>query len=259
MAYTDNDRKYYFVDSIRKTTTAFMSLFTNIRIAKYNENKTIVNYREVPITFGSKQKFTAWVKKMGNSSDKYNYSLPRIGIIVTGFSPNWSKVCGPEILPIFKSKRITDIKYDNIYRPVVYDLNFTVSILSQHLSEVNQILEQIIPNFNPYKTVTIREFDMFPEFTRDIKILLKDTVPQFQDEIPENEIRRITWDLNFTCECYVYRPILYSNIIKDVNVNLNYKASMDSLSAHHVSSYEFTVSGNSIDDYDVTKDLWTKV
>ena len=57
MSYTDNDRKYYYPNIIKKVTTAFMSIFTDIRIGKYAENGTLINYRNVPLVFGHKQKF----------------------------------------------------------------------------------------------------------------------------------------------------------------------------------------------------------
>src|SRR4030065_367020 len=187
MAYTDSDRLYYYPGIIRKVTTGFMSLFTDFRIAKYDKDNTILNYRQVPITLG-----------------------------------------------------------------------FTVSILSLHLSEITQIVEQILPFYSPYKNITIQEFDMVPSYTRDLKILLTGIAPNFMeiDNTPESDIRKFNWDLTFSIDCFLYKPILVSNIIKTVKIDLLDTSTSSPLSGGLVTGYTYAVSGDSIDSYTILSNLW---
>lgn len=217
MAYTDSDRQYFYPNIIKKVTSAFLSLFTDIRIAKYDATGTLINYRDVPITFGSKQKFLLNLDK--STQFDFSQSLPRLGIIITGFNPHREKVQGSEIYKILNIPA-TSTTYSNVYSPSPYTIDFTVTAVSLHMSEMNQILEQILPFFNPFRTLTIKEFDFIPSFTRDIKVTLKDTVPNFMDDIPEDEIRKITWDLNFSVDCFLYKPMLVSTLITTIKTEL---------------------------------------
>lgn len=255
MAYTDSDRLYYYPGIIRKVTTGFMSLFTDFRIAKYDKDNIILNYRQVPITFGSKQKFL--VERKDYSLQDFNLTLPRLAVLITGMKPNIQKNTGPEILPIFKPT-VSSTQINEIYRPIAYTLEFTVSILSLHLSEITQIVEQILPFYSPYKNITIQEFDMIPSYTRDLKILLTGIAPNFMeiDNTPESDIRKFNWDLTFSIDCFLYKPILVSNIIKTVKIDLLDTSTSSPLSGGLVTGYTYAVSGDSIDSYTILSNLW---
>lgn len=255
MAYTNLDRLYYYPGIIRKVTTGFMSLFTNIRIAKYDTDNTILNYRSVPITFGSKQKFLSEIKK--NTQMEFNLSLPRIAVLITGIKANPGKNTGPETMSIFKPS-ISTTQINEIFRPIAYTLDFTVSVLSLHLSEITQIMEQILPFYSPYKNITIQEFDMVPEYTRDLKVLLTGITPNFTelDGITEEEIKKFNWDLNFSIDCFLYKPVLVSEIIKTVKVELLDTTSPYPLSGGNVTGYTYAVSGDSKDNFTILADLW---
>jgi hypothetical protein len=254
MSYTDEDREYYFPDIISKINAVFMSGFTDIRVAKYDENKVFLNYRKVPVIFGSKQKAIQAAKK--KTQKEFNMYLPRISVLPTGLIPNRQKSLGGEFTSIYKELNDLDAdKVDEIFGPSYWKLEYSVSIMSATMGEVNQILEQILPYYTPTKTYTIKEFDIFNDFTRDIKITLNSTSPEFQDEILEDDNRRIIWDINFTVDCALYKPILLSNIIKSVNVEL-FDASVINVSGGNLlRTYTHAVSG-SPDDYDVITDEW---
>ena len=217
MTYSDADKKYYFPDIIRKVTVSFLSLFKDIRVAKYDAAGNILNYRDVPIRFGQKQKYLSFEQK--KSQQDFNLYLPRISVIITGFSPNPEKKIGAESNPMFKYK-LTEEEFNNIYGASPYTIDFSVSIMSQHITEMNQILEQILPYYNPFRTITIKEFDFLSTFTRDLKVLLVSTNPDFMDEVTEEQIRKITWDLAFKIDAHLYKPLLQSDIIKTVKAEL---------------------------------------
>ncbi len=254
MSYTDNDRKFYFPNIIKKVTTAFMSLFTDIRIGKFDTDGTLINYRNVPVVFGQKQKFITSIKK--SSQMDFSTYLPKIAVIITGLNPTSVKVQGSEIQQIFRNS-INSEQFDAIYRPSAYTLDFTVTLISLHITEVNQILEQILPYFNPCKTLTIQEFDMIPSLTRDIKINLVNTVPNFMDDIDETDIRKISWDLNFTCDCFIYKPVLVSNIIKNVYTELLDMTTLTPSGNDLLATHTYSVSGSQ-DDYTVIEDGWVE-
>lgn len=243
--YTDTERKYFYPNIIEKVTTSFMSLFTDIRIAKY-DNNSFLNYRNVPITFGLKQKFLTARTKEGQFD--FSFSLPRLSVMLTALNQQPEKVQGSELLPYLNP--ISSTEFNTVFRPTPYSLEFTLSILSLHLTECNQILEQIVPFFTPYRIITIREIDAIPSFTRDLKILLTGVTPTFQEEIGEDDVRKFIWDLTFKVDCFLYKPILISKIIKTVKVEL-----LDLNTSNLEATYTYAVSGDSI-NYIVTSGGW---
>ena len=253
MAYTD--RTYYFPNIMRKVTIAVMSKFANIRVAKYDvPGGTLLNYRNVPLTFGHKQKFIADINK--NPDKDYSLQLPRLALVITGLTPDPDKVLGGiDVGKLWQADNTVPNQYQNIFSPVPYMMNFTVSILSMHMTEMNQILEQILPMFNPYSTITVKEFDII-DMTRDYKILLQGTNPIFNEAISEDSVKEITWDINLTVPVYFYRPLRISTLVKTIKAELlDINALTPSVSGDLESTFTYAVTGNE-DSYDIITNEW---
>jgi len=237
--YEDENRKYYFADTLKKTLTAFMSLFTNVRVAKYEADGTFINYRNVPIVFGTKQKALAGLQK--DDQLDINHYLPRISIMLDGIVPNRSKAKAQEILPIYNTN-VGETERTRIFGASPYDMFFTVGIMSLHMTDTFQILEQLFPYFTPFRNITIREFAFLPEFTRDIKVTLTGSSPDFQEDLDEQTRRKLIWDLKFSVETNIYKPLLIQDIIKTVKVEL-----LDFNNDEDYSTFTYAVSGTGLD------------
>ena len=57
------------------------------------------------------------------------------------------------------------------YQPAPYDLNFTLSVLAKNMNDALQIVEQILPYFQPEYTVTMKMIDTMTDY-RDVPIVL---------------------------------------------------------------------------------------
>ena len=57
------------------------------------------------------------------------------------------------------------------YAPAPYNLNFTLSILAKNMNDVLQIVEQILPYFQPEYTVTMKMVDDMSD-NRDVPVVL---------------------------------------------------------------------------------------
>jgi hypothetical protein len=120
------------------------------------------------------------------------------------------------------------------------------------MKEMAMILEQILPWFNPYRNITIQEWDFLPELTRDLKVTLKSTTPLFMDDVAEEQIKKVEFTLEFEIDVFMYKPIPLVELIKVVRVPfIDWTNETVPVSAD---MYMYSVSGDSLDNYTVLED-----
>ena len=102
--------------------------------------------------------------------------------------------------------------------PVPYNVDFELYILSKQSDDALQIVEQILPYFQPDYTVTINDnTDM--GIKRDVPVILN-TVGYEDDYEGEFTARRsIIYTLAFTAKFYLYGPVTSSKVIKTVQAD----------------------------------------
>ena len=116
-----------------------------------------------------------------------------------------------------------------VFMPVPYNLGFRLSIMTQYNEDSMQIIEQILPVFQPSFNVTIDLVDSIGE-KRDVPMVLDGI--NFDDNYDSGfeEKRVIIHTLDFTAKTYLFGPIADSStgLIKKVQVdyhtNTNIKA-----------------------------------
>ena len=105
--------------------------------------------------------------------------------------------------------------------PVPYNIGFQLNILSKLNDDSLQILEQILPVFQPHFNLTIDLVESIGE-KRDVPIIL-DSV-NFQDDYEGSfDTRRaLIHTLNFTAKTYLFGPIADSSdgLIRKVQVDV---------------------------------------
>lgn len=250
-------KTYYFPDILRKVNLALISLFSGIQIAKRDVNGNIMEYKQVPIRFVHKQKFIPLLTEDSEANRMwFNQHLPMMALMISGISYDPTKARGGFDSPIFNYVDENEIT-KNIFSGTPYKITYSLGILSMHMSEMSMIIEQILPQFNPYKNITIKEWDFLPTLTRDIKVLLNGPVnTNFDNEIPEEKIKKIEFEISFDLSCNFYLPIQISDIVKHVGINIKDNTTTDEVSAYDTYNYE--VSGTE-DDFDVITNSWTNV
>ena len=105
--------------------------------------------------------------------------------------------------------------------PVPYNLSFELAIISKTQEDGLQILEQILPYFQPHFNLTVDLVESIGE-KRDIPIVL-DSV-SFQDDYEGNfDTRRsLIHTLQFTAKTYLFGPVADSTdgLIRKVQVDM---------------------------------------
>lgn len=119
---------------------------------------------------------------------------------------------------------------DNFYyNPVPYDLMFEVQIASRFMVDVIQILEQILPYFQPenYINLSLPILNIDKKNPNqgtgtqplDIKVIYEGNTPEITVDIPEADYKIILWSLNFRVQGYLFRPMFKIPLIHNINLH----------------------------------------
>jgi hypothetical protein len=126
-----------------------------------------------------------------------------------------------------------------VFMPVPYNLGFELNILVKLNDDALQIIEQILPYFQPSFNVTIDLVNVIGE-KRDVPIVLDNI--SFQDDYEGDFATRraLIYTLNFTAKTYLFGPVSDSSegLIKKVQVD--YHASVDTENARRELRYSAT-------------------
>ena len=210
---------YFYNETIKRCVSVFGTMFNNIQYKKVKSDGTVLTSPIVPLSYGPKQKFLDRIAEEPNLSDKNRsaISLPRMAFELTGFEYDVQRQQN-KLHRTIKSASESDGKRGFQYAPAPYNLNFTLSILTKNMNDALQIVEQILPFFQPDYTLTINDMaDM--GIKRDVPIILNDVSYEDSYQGDFESRRAIIYTLGFTTKFYLYGPVTSSSVIKTVQVD----------------------------------------
>jgi len=209
---------YYYHSIIRKTIIAFGTLFNNIDIKHKDSNNNNISQMKVPISYGPSQKFLAKITQQSQLNKPIAITLPRMSFEMNSIS--YDPTRKSSIVQTFKTcDDGNNIK--KVFMPVPYNIGFELNILCKLNDDALQIIEQILPYFQPSFNVTVDLVESIGE-KRDIPIIL-DSI-SFQDDY-EGDFstrRALIYTLSFTTKTYLFGSIADSTdgLIRKVQVDL---------------------------------------
>ena len=209
---------YFYNETIRKTVIAFGTLFNDIKIKKFGSDGKTISQIKVPIAYGPMQRFLARIEQQTNFDDNVAITLPRISFELTSYSYDPSRKASP--ITKFTGKGSTKLKHKKIFLPVPYEIGFRLSFAAKLQDDSLQILEQILPHFQPSFSVTVNMLEGVEE-KRDIPFTLANVAFSDEYEGDFSTRRFIQYDLDFVAKTYFYSevPTDESGIIKKVQVD----------------------------------------
>ena len=193
---------YFYHEIIRKTVIAFGTLFNDVYIRHHDSAGKDIGEFKVPVSYGPRQKFLARIQQQPELNKAVQLTLPRMSFEMNSITYDPSRKSG--ITQTFKAKDGEKIK--KVFMPVPYNLGFELNILTKLQDDSLQIVEQILPFFQPGFTLTIDLADQIGE-KRDVPMVLEDI--SFTDDYEGNfETRRaLIYTLRFTAKTYMFGPI----------------------------------------------------
>jgi hypothetical protein len=158
---------YYYHQITRKTIIAFGTLFNQIYIKHKDADNNDYSELRVPFAYGPTQKFLARIEQQANLNKSVAMTLPRMSFEMTSIQYDATRKAN--VTQTFKASDGTNLK--KIYLPVPYNIGFQLNIMTKLNDDALQIVEQILPFFQPSFNLTVDLIDSIGE-KRDIPVVL---------------------------------------------------------------------------------------
>ena len=212
---------HFYNEGLRKLTIAFGQLFNNVVIQNTSSTGAVTKRIRVPLAYAPKEKFLVRLEQQANLQDdrEVSITLPRLGFEITGLSYDATR----KLTKMQKTVRVKSNeegkKLNFNYTPVPYNISFSLYSFTATAENGLQIVEQILPFFQPDYTVSIR---VIPEMNliRDVPIILNGVNYEDTYNGEFTQRRAVIYTLNFTAKTYIYGPMSNQGIIKTVQADL---------------------------------------
>ena len=228
---------YYYHEIMRKTIVAFGTLFNQINIRHDDASGNTYSDLKVPLAYGPSQKFLARLEQQADLNKPVQITLPRMSFEMNNIQYDSTRKTG--ITQTFKAVDKTNSAVKKVFMPVPYNIGFELNILSKLNDDALQIVEQILPYFQPSFNVTIDLISSIGE-KRDVPIVL-DSI-SFQDDY-EGDFstrRALIYTLRFTAKTYLFGPVADSSEGLIKKVQLDYYADTNTQTAKREVRYTAT-------------------
>jgi hypothetical protein len=210
--------EYFYHEILRRTVIGFGSLFNDINIRHTDSSDNTVSELKVPLAYGPTQKFLARLEQVADLNKSTQLSLPRMSFEMIGLNYDPSrKVSSTQtfISALGSDKK----KVRKTFMPVPYNMAFELSIYSKLNDDMLQIIEQILPYFQPSYNLTVDLVDQIGE-KRDIPVIFEGITMSDDYEGNYQTRRSLIYTLRFTAKSYLFGPISdpSKDIIKKVSM-----------------------------------------
>lgn len=200
-------RNYLYLKSIWSGVAGFADQFDDMSILAYDSQGRAVGYKRVPVTLGPKEKVVAALIAEEGGTSVYppdNY-LPRISIAWNGFDRDLQRQRGNHE----RRKLFVDIddgceRIRSDLQPVPWKMSFEVTLWTKYMDDMAQLLENILPFYNPDAPISFIERGVGLE--RQAQVTLESVQTNFQTDIQNTERRYLQANLSFSMEINFYRP-----------------------------------------------------
>lgn len=252
---------YYYADTLRSLCIGFGNFFNDLYVIRYDEKGEPIKVINVPLKFGPRSKsFDYRVER--ESGKKYYVQLPNLTYRISGIQFAQERAAGQKETRAFYSQYFTKNGIDYVManqfwkdiQPVPYNITFEMEAKTEHISDANQILEQICSRFCPEAFFDLKEF-WFVNIRRAIKMKLDSSNMEINQEFGEEDKREITVSFTFTVEAFFYKPIERSYIIDNIITKLNVNNENHKWENDISGNYDGTFNHR----YDIEKGFGTKI
>ena len=203
--------EYFYNEIFRSVIIGFGSLFNGIEIKK---GDSII---KVPLAYGPTQKFLARMQQEADLNKPVSITLPRMSFEFLGLQYDASRKSTQTQTIINQTPDGANVKRN--YLPVPYNMRFELSIMTKLNDDMLQIIEQILPYFQPAYQLPINFLGNLKE-KRDVPINL-DNISMEDDYEGNFDTRRaLIYTLSFTAKTTLFGPItdVTGSIIKKTAV-----------------------------------------
>ncbi len=237
--------EYFYNEIFRSVIIGFGSLFNGIQIKHKDENDDTQSIIKVPLTYGPTQKFLARLKQNPDLNHPVQMTLPRMSFEFTNLAYDSSRKSTQTQQFVVTSADGTEERKS--YLPVPYNMTITLSVYTKLNDDMLQIVEQIVPYFQPGYTLPIKFLGNFNE-VMNVPVVLDNIDMTDEYEGNFDTRRALLYTFTFTAKTYVFGPL------KDVSNDIIKKVTVGYIAGSKSGKYErdvtYQVTPRAIKDYD---------
>ena len=194
--------EYFYHEILRRTIISFGNLFNDIEIQHQDSNDNTVSIVKVPLAYGPTQKFLARLQQSPNLNKPTQITLPRMSFEFVGLQYDGTrKVTTTQTFTTHTAGISTEVR--KAYMPVPYNMAFELSVYTKLNDDMLQIVEQILPYFQPAYTLSVDLVQTLGE-KRDIPVIIESINMQDDYEGDFNTRRALYYTIRFTAKTYLF-------------------------------------------------------
>jgi hypothetical protein len=213
----------FYNKSLRKLVVGFGSLFNNIYVSHANpDNINSPLDIRVPITYAPQEKFIRRLLEPSSINDatRIENQLPRLSYIMTNVSPDPTRrrskfvsISSPDVV----NNECQDTG-QSINDVIPINVGFNLFVYTRHIDDTLQIIEQILPYFNPDHIVEIDLNDVQTNVRIPITLASNNINERYDGDFGNRRINISS--LSFVAKSYIYGQIQSVTTINNVDTNI---------------------------------------
>lgn len=211
----------YYHGAIRKTIIAFGRLFSDIKIARQGNDGEVAQTISVPLAYAPKEKWLVRIDSDPNLTNHTYVSLPRLSFEITGYHYDASRKTNKMNKIVCRDLSSAENPTAKaVFSPAPYNVDISLYVLTKTHEDAMQILEQILPVFNPEYTLSVNALpDM--EIVQDVPVILNSIAAEDNYDGSFQERRFVVHTLTFTMKTNIYGPVSENGVILTTVANLS--------------------------------------
>ena len=235
---------HFYHATMRKAVAVFGTLFNDISVIRQDGKGNVLNQIKVPLAYGPKQKFLSRLDQNTNNEASMAIKLPRMAFEIVSLDIDSAQKLGKR--NVISENHATDsTKKKTLKQQVAYNINMSLHILAKNQDDGLQIVEQILPYFQPEYTISITPVDGF-EYKQDVPIVLTGVTINDDYEGDFQTRRVLAYQLDFAMKMKFFGPTSNQGIIREVNFDFN----ADPSGANILENMDFTITPADADEDD---------
>jgi len=211
---------WFYHERIRKSVATFGRIFNDIYVIRQDASGNALSQIKVPLSYAPKQKFLERIQENPNldTDQKIAVKLPRMSFEIISITYEPARQL-PKNNNFMRPGTTTTVA-NKFNAAAPYNISFQLSIYSKSQDDALQVVEQIIPYFNPQYNVSIKPFKDYPLVVEDVPVTLQGVTFSDDFEGPQEQRRTIIYSLDFDMKVNFYGPTNSAKIIREAQVSL---------------------------------------
>jgi hypothetical protein len=221
---------HFYHGILRKTVAVFGTLFNNIYVVRRAADNRVIDKQRVPLAYGPRQKFLARIDQQANLDEsKVAIKLPRMSFEITNLAYD-STTKTNTLNKITTTTGTTERTSVTQMTPYVVDMQ--LNIMAKNQDDALQILEQIVPTFQPVYNLSVKLLDDINK-SFDVPITLQSVTLNDDYEGDYTTRRVLIYTLDFSIKIKFFGDTTKSGIITQVIANMFEQGGTE----HYVTEY----------------------